>query len=69
MDNATTNNVNNNEDVNKNAKRLFALVESSELQDCIKRIMETKRRVEKLFATERAKLSELAAERARQEQE
>lgn len=69
MDNATTNNVNNNEDVAKNAKRLFALVESSELQDCIKRIIETKRRVEKLFATERAKLSELTAERVRQEQE
>ncbi|MDE5563365.1 MAG: translation initiation factor IF-2 [Clostridiales bacterium] len=69
MDNATTNNVNNNEDVAKNAKRLFALVESSELQDCIKRIMDTKRRVEKLFAGERAKLSELTAERTRQEQE
>ncbi|MDE7406119.1 MAG: translation initiation factor IF-2 [Clostridiales bacterium] len=69
MDNATTNNVNNTEDANKNAKRLFALVESSELQDCIKRIIETKRRVEKLFSTERAKLSELTAERVRQEQE
>ncbi|MDE6029553.1 MAG: translation initiation factor IF-2 [Clostridiales bacterium] len=69
MDNATTNNVNTNEDANKNAKRLFALVESSELQDCIKRIIETKRRVEKLFSAERAKLSDLAAERIRQEQE
>lgn len=70
MDNATTNNVNNNtDDANKNTKRLFALVESSELQDCLKRIIETKRRVEKLFSTERAKLSELTAERARQEQE
>ncbi|MDE6201051.1 MAG: translation initiation factor IF-2 [Clostridiales bacterium] len=69
MDNATTNNVNNNEDVAKNAKRLFALVESTELQDCLKRLVETKRRVDKLFATERAKLSELTAERVRQEQE
>ena len=69
MDNATTNNVNNTEDANKNAKRLFALVESSELQDCLKRIIETKRRVEKLCSTERASLSEHTAERVRQEQE
>ncbi|MCH5155962.1 MAG: translation initiation factor IF-2 N-terminal domain-containing protein, partial [Clostridiales bacterium] len=69
MDNATTNNVNNNEDATTNTKRLFSLVESNELQECIKRIVETKRRVEKLFATERARLSELTSERIRREQE
>ena len=69
MDNATTNNVNNNEDAATNIKRLHSLVESSDLQALIKRIAETKRRVEKLFAQERSKLSELAAERVRKEQE
>ena len=69
MDNATTNNVNNTEDANKNTKRLFALVESNELQECLKRLVETKRRVDKLFASERARLAEINAERARREQE
>ena len=69
MDNATTNNVNNNEDATKNTKRLFALVESNELQECLKRLVETKRRVDKLFASERARLAEINAERARREQE
>ncbi|MDE7164437.1 MAG: hypothetical protein K2O04_03335, partial [Clostridiales bacterium] len=70
MDNATTNNVNTNtEDGATNIKRLHSLVESSDLQSYIKRIAETKRRVEKLFASERSRLSELTAERVRKEQE
>lgn len=69
MDNATTNNVNTGEDANKNTKRLFALVESNELQECLKRLIETKRRVDKLFASERARLAEINADKARREQE
>lgn len=69
MDNATTNNVNNTEDAATNIKRLHSLVESSDLQNYIKRIADTKRRVEKLFASERSRLSELTAERVRKEQE
>ncbi|MDE6293232.1 MAG: translation initiation factor IF-2 N-terminal domain-containing protein, partial [Clostridiales bacterium] len=70
MDNATTNNVNTvTEDAATNIKRLYSLVESSDLQSFIKRIADTKRRVEKLFASERSRLSELTAERVRKEQE
>ncbi len=69
MDNVTKNNTNNNEDAAKHIKRLHALVESNEVQSYLKRIAEIKKRVEKLYTHERARLAELASDRARQEQE
>ena len=69
MDNVTKNNTNNNEDAAKHIKRLHALVESNEVQSYLKRIAEIKKRVEKLYTHERARLSELASDRARQDQE
>lgn len=69
MDNVTKNNTNNNEDAAKHIKRLHALVESNEVQSYLKRIAEIKKRVEKLYTHERARLSEIASDRARQEQE
>lgn len=69
MDNTATNNAAVNEEAATSIKRLHAVVESHELQDCIKRLAEIKKRVEKLYTAERARLSELAADRVRQERE
>lgn len=69
MDNATTNTNVNTEESAKSTKRLYALVESEEMQGYIKRIAEIKRRAEKLYASERGRLSELVSERVKQEQE
>lgn len=66
MDNTTTttNNVTTNEDASS-IKRLHALVESGELQGYLRRLNDIRKRVEKLYTSERAKLSDIAAERER----
>ncbi|MCH5165736.1 MAG: translation initiation factor IF-2 [Clostridiales bacterium] len=71
MDNTTTNNVTNNEEVASGVKRLHSLIESGDLQNYLKRLADIKKRVDKLYASERQKLSEYvsARERERQEQE
>ncbi|MBD5132280.1 MAG: translation initiation factor IF-2 [Clostridiales bacterium] len=68
MDNTTTN-VSNTDDAAKNIKRLHTLVESNELQNNAKRVAEIRKRIEKLYAEARARLADIAAERARQEEE
>lgn len=67
--NNTNNNTTNNEDVSNNIKRLHTLLESNEIRDCIRRLADIKKRVDKLYASERARLGEINAERARREQE
>lgn len=69
MDKATSNNVNVSEEAAKSIKRLHTLVESNELQNYLKKLADIKKRVEKLYTTERARLSELNADRVRREQE
>ncbi len=70
MDNTTTtNNVTTAEDAANGVKRLHTLIESGEVQGYIKRLAEIRKRVEKLYASERAKLSEYASERERLERE
>lgn len=72
MDNTTTTNTNvtgGGEETAKNMKRLHTLVESNELQSFLKRIAELRKRVEKLYSAERARLSEIVGERTRKEQE
>ena len=61
MDNTTTtNNVTTAEDAANGVKRLHTLIESGEVQGYIKRLAEIRKRVEKLYASERSKLSELS---------
>ena len=57
------------EEAASNVKKLAKLVESTELQNYLTRLAETRKRVEKLYAYERGRLNEFAAERARREQE
>ncbi len=65
----------NNENVTKseetavNFKTLHMLVENNEIADFQKRVAEIKKRVEKLYASERARLNGLRAERARAEED
>ncbi len=54
MDNTTTtNNVTTAEDAANGVKRLHTLIESGEVQGYIKRLAEIRKRVEKLYASER----------------
>ena len=69
MNNNTNNNAANNEDASKSIKVLATLVESKQLDECIKRLAEIKKRVDKLYSQERGRLGELNAEKARREQE
>lgn len=57
------------ETVSTSFKKLHGLVESGELAEFGKRVAEMRKRVEKLFNAERAKLSDLRAERARADEE
>lgn len=74
MDNATTNNVTNNDEAAKNIKQLYSLIESkdqasSKMQALAKRIADIKKRVDKLYSAERTRLSDITSERAKIEQE
>ena len=54
MDNTTTtNNVTTADDAANGVKRLHTLIESGEVQGYIKRLAEIRKRVEKLYASER----------------
>jgi len=67
--NTTTNVSNGEETAANNIKRLHTLVESDEFQAYLKRVADIKKRIEKLYSAERARLNDIAAERARAEQE
>ncbi len=62
-------NVNKTEDASTGFKRLFAIVEANEFADLEKKLGEIRKRVEKLYTAERARLFELQDERARIEDE
>lgn len=66
---STNNNATKSEEINTGFKKLHALVESNELSDYQKRVAEIKKRVDKLYAAERARLAEMQAARARLEDE
>ena len=62
-------NVNKTEDASTGFKRLFAILEANEFADLEKKLGEIRKRVEKLYTAERARLFELQDERARIEDE
>ncbi|MCM1367450.1 MAG: translation initiation factor IF-2 [Roseburia sp.] len=66
---STTNNATKSEETATGFKKLHALVESNELSEYQKRVAEIKKRVDKLYAAERAHLAEMQAARARLEEE
>ncbi len=69
MNNNTNKSANNNDEASKGIKVLHSLVESREIDGVVKRLAEIRKRVEKLYTAERARLNELTAERARRERE
>ena len=69
MERPVNNNVANGEEQAKSFKKLHVLVESGEFAEYLKRIAEIKKRVDKLFSAEKARLADIQAERTRAEEE
>ncbi len=62
-------NVTKTEDASTSLKKLHSLIESNEFADFLKRVSDIRKRVDKLYASERSRLGELRSERARAEEE